>query len=797
MIKAPFNFVPLADKVYFPDWADKISQDMPFSDGMDGYLEIQLTAQTPVFVRNGHSKSDGENKSGDYKSAAVMPDGRFYLPATAVKGEIRNILEILSFGKMRVDDKAMFAQREWDNTDLYTIKNPMVQQSLCCGWLIRRGDDYCIRKSKDRPYRINHKRLDECLKTDIFRTHFSKDKGIDLNKEQKIGEKKYDPKTTIYKYKLLEEANIDRKTLAQFRFSQDPDFAVKYQENRVCLDMSGEISGTIVLTGQPDKANWRESEGNERQRGDGKFYEFVFCNEIDYEISLSKDEFDHFKFIYQDSDDWAYCKELLDGEGIPVFFRLQGKKIKDFGLAFLYKIPYEHSPYDLEASGRRYQNHSHDDADLADCIFGFARKQSAMKGRVHFSNFISENAEQDRDYTLVLNSPKASYYPIYIQQDGRNGVTNRYMTYNDGRLAGWKRYHVRNLTWEKKTGDPKLDTTIYPLKAGSIFKGRVYFHNLKPVELGALISAITFHGDSDHCYHQIGQAKPYGFGKLSVQLTKTVIDREPAGFKKDSYAYFLGLFEQQMNTIQNSWCSSGPIAQLITISRQEVTMNDVFDYMTLNMEGQNDFTDAKQEKLFLKAYSQLCNQTYYAPSYADKIKDLSALKQRVHAIREKKDLIRKQVEAKEIQTANELLNPLRSVVESLRIDPDYLEYQEEVDPMINGERAIDIEGLVPTSKGSKNDRGPISDSLADFKGKGVGKLFEYIGKEIKKGNTVSESDVDAIAEKCIEQITKNCKKQQDRDRWKDESKWKDLADALQSAELEKKVFEIVVSKILS
>ena len=30
MITAPFNFVPLSDKVFFPDWADSVSHDIPF-----------------------------------------------------------------------------------------------------------------------------------------------------------------------------------------------------------------------------------------------------------------------------------------------------------------------------------------------------------------------------------------------------------------------------------------------------------------------------------------------------------------------------------------------------------------------------------------------------------------------------------------------------------------------------------------------------------------------------------------------------------------------------------------------
>ena len=99
-IKAPFNFVPLSEKVFFPDWADQISQDIPFSDGLSGTIELKITAESPIFVRNGHNREDKEAKNADYKSFSKTPDGKYFIPGTSIKGAIRNVLEIMSFGKM-------------------------------------------------------------------------------------------------------------------------------------------------------------------------------------------------------------------------------------------------------------------------------------------------------------------------------------------------------------------------------------------------------------------------------------------------------------------------------------------------------------------------------------------------------------------------------------------------------------------------------------------------------------------------------------------------------------------------
>lgn len=778
MIKAPFNFVPLADKVFFPKWADQVSQDLPFSDGLDGYLTVELTAKTPVFVRNGHSKAEGESKSGNYASAAITHDGRYYLPATSVKGMVRNILEILSYGKMNVDDKAMFAQREWDNTSLYTIKNINEQKRLRCGWLVRRDGEYYIRRCVGTPYRINHLRLDECLNTKLFFENFSKD----AKKIARYGESRKEltdeEKTAVYKYRLLEECGIDRSLLKGFRFSEDIEYAVEFQERRVMMDPSGDISGTIVLTGQPDLAKWPIN-GYNRKMGDGKFYEFVFSNEIEGETPLTQAEFDHFKFIYQNSPDWEYGKELLDGDGIPVFFRMRGDNIRDFGLAFLYKLPYENSPADLEQAGHRYQGHSRNDCDLADCIFGYARGQKAVKGRVQFSHFFSENAEPDKNYTLVLNGPKASYYPIYIQQDGQNGTTARYMTYNDGRLAGWKRYHVRNLVWEKKTGDPKLDTTIYPLKEESTFFGRVYFHNLKPEELGALVSAITFHGDEEHCFHQIGQAKPYGFGKLAVRVIDTYIDRPSAGYDNHGLRFFMAQFEQLMNKTVPSWYCSAPITQLFTIARQDVTADDIYKYMELTMrtettEGNNEFVDEKRANHFLMAYSQLSRQTYTAPSHTEILKEMQLaienLKPKVEKLKSQKELVRLYLKAKDMKSALTEFSAAEALAKELLADKDYQNNKDNVDPIVNDERATDLDTLRGEIEGTGGPEGP-KDSLADFIGKASSpdQVNGRVKTWLKEGHSI-DGEYATIAAKLAESfVAKKMRNAEVKD-WLDETK---------------------------
>ena len=594
-IKAPFNFIPLAKNVYFPQWSNSISMDKPFSDGLSGTLELRLTARTPIFVSEGKDKNDQNNEPCYFTQA---PDGRYFIPGTSIKGMVRNIVEIMSCGKIMIDKNMRFAQREWNNDELYTIKTVDTQKKMHCGWLCKDDNGYFI-VDCGRPYRIAQTRIDNYLEEKIFE-RFCKDSHFDLNKEVQIGEEKFDPKRAVYKYKLLE----GKKTLENLTFVKDDYYTKQFQENRVMVSPNGDINGTIVLTGQPDKWN------KERKKSGGKFYEFVFptpTNESQ-QYDLTQDEFKQYEYIYQDSPDWKYAVKNIEGNGVPVFFRIEDNKILDWGLAFLYKLPYQNTPYETLSP-----DYKKSDLDLAECIFGRINEDTkdALRGRVQFSHAFTDNAQLCESVCLTLNSPKASYYPIYIKQTNGNTATGKvisYKTYNDGEIAGWKRYVVRAKAFEHCVGDPNIDTTINPLKENTTFTCKVRFHNLRRVELGALLSALTFH-NTHGCFHQIGQGKPYGFGKISVDLLNY-------SSELPALEDLLKEYEREMflHNNQADWTQTETMRQLITLAHSEVTVNEVFDYMKLDMESNNDFEYAKVSKEYLRLYTHMTNQIHTAKS---------------------------------------------------------------------------------------------------------------------------------------------------------------------------------------
>lgn len=642
MIKAPFNFVPLADKVYLPAWAGQISQDVPFSDGISGCIDLVITARSPIFIRNGHTKEEAEagrqavfnayehrEDTRLMEEAMKMPfnqfcnaGGRQFIPSTSIKGEVRNILEIMSFSKMKVDINTKFAQREWYTINrqtpeafkrwyerLYPIRTN--QSQLRCGYLRRIGntDNFEITDC-GHPYRIGFDMIDKYLSTeyqrvDVFKNYFSKydhNQNFNINNEVTVNGQKFDPKTARFKYYIVGNAR-----LRGLRFSEK-DTSTEYS-TRLEVSSNGSIKGDIVFAGQPGYCIWNRP--TTLTPDAGKFYDFVFGEEVNAPTAISELDFMHFKFIYSETDEWCRVKEELETPtGVPVFFRKANGKIKDFGLAYLYKLPYDQSPYDILKT--KYDERINN-LDLAQCIFGDIKKNKyvlydTLKGRVHFSNAYSDNAQnhcnEDGTYglRLVLNSPKASYYPIYIRQEGNRGVIDgEYKTYNDGLLSGWKRYLVRNdgFVWENCTGRRETDTILFPLKAGTVFNGKVRFHNLKPIELGALLSALTFHS-TQGCYHQLGHGKPYGLGKVEYEV-KLSCDRQGTA------EYFMALFEEEMTKNTGNWLNSSTISSLITLAKREVPANDSeYRYMVIQVNpDRNDFKDAKERKEYLEDFRTL------------------------------------------------------------------------------------------------------------------------------------------------------------------------------------------------
>lgn len=145
-----------------------------------------------------------------------------------------------------------------------------------------------------------------------------------------------------------------------------------------------------------------------------------------------------------------------------------------------------------------------------------------------------------------------------------------------------------------------MDTKFKPLNSGTKFKSTIKFHNLKKVELGALLSSLTFHGHQHEVCHSIGMAKPLGYGKLRVNSCLLKSDSE------ESSDELMAHFEKQMNIfLGHEWLSSEMIKELFSMGySNHGVSNEDLSYMKLEMKGPNDFENAKKAKEHFNTFTK-------------------------------------------------------------------------------------------------------------------------------------------------------------------------------------------------
>jgi len=613
-IKAPYNFVPLNRQVVTPHWADRISHDIPFANQESGSFTIRIKAHSPLFVQDGLGK-ETDQKAGQFSNFL----GKYFLPGSSIKGMVRNVLEVMSFAKLgnKVNNHR-YAIRDLSPAAKTIYMDNFKAKDIYAGWLSKKGEQYFL-EDCGAPGRISHRKLDEHYGTD-FGMFFQKGNGFDQRKnEQKAAQFKYK--------KFAGQSRVNR-------FSQYGESA-----GRLLYEVAskGEDAGTIVFTGQPGPRMLARN-----NRWTGHHLEFIFFN-TQHTVAVREEVIQNFEFAYHEHDknrwsiDYAHWRsELRAGNKIPVFFRKDAEgTVQDFGLSFLYKMPYRNSVREAIAHFQTEKG-----SDLAEAIFGFinTETQEALKGRVYIGHAFAkqETAKVDIERGEVLSGPKASYYPNYIRQavDANGQVRGRHQTFMDKKpeIAGWKRYPIHRNGVRSNPKPPgtsdKVLTKFVPLKEGAIFEGKIRYHNLKKEELGALLSALTFHNTAN-TFHSIGMAKPLGYGKISIEITGL-------SGELDNY---LSTYEAYMNAALGNqlpeWHVTPQITELMTmVSEQNNQSSSELSYMKLGVKQRdNHFVEAKKAREALDVYSKLNGiQARQGASYTSP-EEITAAKARI--IREK------------------------------------------------------------------------------------------------------------------------------------------------------------------
>lgn len=615
-ITAPYNFVPLSGWIFSPDWADKVSHDVPFKDGVSGRLELEITAETPVLVGNEQKPYNNARPNHPGESHFCQINNRYAIPGTTLKGMIRNVLEIAAFGKMGyVDDRRL---------GIRDITSNRVKER-----------NYPILNSNNRNQKAGFLRLCENGKgrAEIVPCKFAFIKHADMGR--KVGE------AQIY---IFTQGMSVREKYRKWESLAKSDFSKRGLPLYTAAIDGEQIRGELVFTGQISDKIQKPKEGKAR--------DFLFYDRKENEVKpVSPRVLADFRFIHGEHDKkhngpwpkyWQekFFKGGAQGE-IPVFYQCDHEgNIKSIGLAFMYKLAYEYSIGETITHTNK-KHRDEDLPDLAEVLFGKVHSDSeknhlSLKSRVSFGACFAppDTPEPTKSYTTVLNGPKPTYFPNYVRQDKsprldkeKTDAAYHYRTYmqHDSEIRGWKRYPVRLVDKVDVPESPpkskaSVQIKLFPLPENTVFKGTVRFHNLRPQELGALLWALEWGGE-ERLRHNLGMGKPLGFGVVKLKITGGELRRntDPMAIElldaeqRQSYRQgFVEWMNQAYRKAQNPLAEpvEAPWEQSAQIVTLQAMANPAHDFATQGLLrhlvlDKKEFNEAKQKGLVLPEYEQL------------------------------------------------------------------------------------------------------------------------------------------------------------------------------------------------
>lgn len=244
--------------------------------------------------------------------------------------------------------------------------------------------------------------------------------------------------------------------------------------------------------------------------------------------------------------------EVQTGQLAPgnlVYVELDGERkdwVRNIALARVARLRYRHAIGDLLPDHLK-PSESYDILDIASRVFGWVkptreedrRARIAYASRVRFSHAVltkdGDNGAYDKEIPLaILGEPKPTTTLFYLQakegdwsEDERKKPGAAETIGYDGQnvLRGRKvyRHHgaaLNRLEYERaaKKQDHQNRSVRGVRAPGNVFEFTIQFHNLAPLELGALLWTLKL--NEEGCHFRLGYAKPLGFGSIKLAVDR-------------------------------------------------------------------------------------------------------------------------------------------------------------------------------------------------------------------------------------------------------------------------------------
>lgn len=546
-----------------------------------GYIDYSINLETPLFISNGEEESDFFKVNGKYTIPGSTVRGKVRSNAEVLACSYPEFIENKKLWFRGAFSKDVL--KDMYKKVVLPDETGQISDYVKAGYLTRKGDKWLITPAKqinnkffteihESKLRNQYRAIDEDIRNNIFMYGFiDKNSGERLwnlfrnkkNEKKKINKniKEKRKKLSIkYDYKLEQQIKkleseikkIDSELKNLLRNNERKGFKPYYYEASYSLKDNNEITIKKVSKLIKDK-NYGILMNSSRLNYKQNHY-LIFEKETEKgEKEITKELIAQYKTSVQyrqkevEVENFKISNEgkFENGKEKPIFYITdKDENIIVFGFTPYLKIPYKKSVHDgIKTKECNTEEIKKGKIDYAKGIFGFTdfklkekNDSISYKGRVSFTNAkpVEENFKQvGKPILKHLMTPKISSFQLYLKQQENDPKKLKTYSSDDFELRGEKFYWLRNehdnnddYEKDKKKGNPKKEqyARLYAVDKGAKFNGRIYFENLYEDELGLLLMSIK---PLEGARENLGQGKPYGYGKVNFQIQDIVeIDTE-------------------------------------------------------------------------------------------------------------------------------------------------------------------------------------------------------------------------------------------------------------------------------
>ena len=501
----PYNFVSLGD-------INEIKREKRVKGKHSGKIKCSLKNLTPIFIGN---KTDEKEE----KTLTLKVEGteKYVIPASTLKGEIRNIIEVLTTS---------------------CIKNVEEERLDYRGKAGERKNVFGIIKK--------------------FPT--ANDDGIIIEADKvKVNRKKilFNYKPGFYPVKVANNSLVKDyirkgKLKPNYKKGEDDPNAINFPDEFKKVQQGGTINAVLwVSSFIPNKRY--EKLLIPAEKGKEKCYSFSKSDYEDLLYLIKQRKENEEKKAPKDRENF-YIDELKEGD--TIIFEVNEKgKIENFSFSEIPRLRYKISPLDLVP--KQFHPCTGEELCFACRMFGTIGDHSENKnGKKKEENIISMSSKifisdalsikeknqnmEDKIALSPLGEPHPSLASFYLEKGTYDNETSqirgrKFYWHHKEKIKAGTGYRGYLDSIRNQGDNEKVVSTIHFLKPLQNFEFEVAFKDLTDEELGILIYSLELEQD---LLHKLGKAKAFGLGSCEIKITDCLLE------SSEKYSSFIKAYEK-------------------------------------------------------------------------------------------------------------------------------------------------------------------------------------------------------------------------------------------------------------